>query len=234
MVRFAMTVLLVLLSLAACRQPRMPAESSATPQAAATPAATGTSTARPTITQWFILAAGPASTATVPWEADLHPLSWDELVRFIELDHTNWNAYDPDSYVCWNFANDLANNALEDGLQAGLVMVSFTSEEGHAFVWFDTTDKGRVWIEPQSDFLYPQPAFERAEDIIIGMSYTFGPGAFLVDVRGVGFEMGELDSAEVYNSEYYLDCAATWNWCSPAHREGALPTSIASPVPPGP
>lgn len=83
------------------------------------------------------------------------PISWRELNVFLANDHTNWNAYIPDKYTCVNYAMDLVASAHKQNIDAWIVAVEFDrSTIGHAFVAFQTTDMGEVWIEPQSDYAY--------------------------------------------------------------------------------
>ncbi len=83
------------------------------------------------------------------------PITWKELVKFIEDDHTNWNKYDPVKYNCLDFAVDLVANAHKQNIQAWVVAVEFYNEPvGHAFVGFETTDRGIVYVEPQGDNTY--------------------------------------------------------------------------------
>jgi hypothetical protein len=83
------------------------------------------------------------------------PISWSELVKFLEDDHTNMNAYDADNYVCLDFAADLVESAGKQNIKAWIVATDFYNlDAGHAFVGFETTDKGVLYIEPQSDIPY--------------------------------------------------------------------------------
>ncbi len=83
------------------------------------------------------------------------PITWMELVQFITDDHTNWNEYDVVDYNCLNYAVDLVENAHQQDLKAWIVLVNFVDEEeGHAFVAFETSDRGIVYIEPQGDNTY--------------------------------------------------------------------------------
>ncbi len=87
--------------------------------------------------------------------AAYRPVAWMELVSFISDDHTNWNDYDPNNYVCLDFAVDLVENARKQNIKAWIVGVTFYGDElGHAFVAFETTDHGIVYVEPQGDNTY--------------------------------------------------------------------------------
>ncbi len=100
----------------------------------------------------------PVHTPTPAYE----PVTWKELVAFITEDHTNWQDYEPDEYICLNFAIDLAANAHERQIPAWVTAVYFEGQEiGHAFVAFLTSDKGMVYIEPQTDIPYIQPQVGR-------------------------------------------------------------------------
>ena len=80
------------------------------------------------------------------------PITWKELVNFLSDDHTNWNEYIPGKYVCLDFAVDLVANAEKRYIKAWIVGVEFKDGgPGHAFVAFETTDRGIVYIEPQAD-----------------------------------------------------------------------------------
>jgi hypothetical protein len=93
----------------------------------------------------------PSITPTVVFR----PIKWMELVKFLEDDHTNWNTYDPVHYTCLDFAVDLVANARKQNLKAWIVLVKFKNDEnGHAFVAFETSDHGIMYIEPQGDNTY--------------------------------------------------------------------------------
>jgi len=79
-----------------------------------------------------------------------------ELVDFLNKDHTNWNGYNPDYYACLDYSMTLVENAAKQNIEARIVGVIFVNETaGHAFVAFETTDLGIVYIEPQTDYRYP-------------------------------------------------------------------------------
>jgi len=86
------------------------------------------------------------------------PVTWLELADFLSGDHTNWNSYVSDYYVCLDFSTTLVENARKQNIKAWVVLVEFDNQEfGHAFVAFETTDLGVVYIEPQGDFRYKDP-----------------------------------------------------------------------------
>jgi len=82
-------------------------------------------------------------------------VSWKELTQFLADDHTNWREYDLENYNCLDFAIDLVANARYSNIDAKIVTVQFVGQEtGHAFVSFDTSDRGPVFVEPQGDNTY--------------------------------------------------------------------------------
>jgi hypothetical protein len=113
------------------------------------------STPYPTYTLYPTFTPVVTKTPTITPTSHYHPITWNELNDFLASDHTNWHAYIPDKYVCVNFAMDLVAHAEEQNIESWIVVVSFEhADAGHAFVGFSTTDKGTVWIEPQSDYAY--------------------------------------------------------------------------------
>jgi hypothetical protein len=112
-------------------------------------------------------------------------ITWTELVSFLEKDHTNWNPYVPGKYTCLDFSRDLVANAAAQGIKAWIVAVDFKSGgPGHAFVAFETIDRGVIFVEPQADDTYPT--------VVVGKN--------LCDSWGVYQCMGTVSSIQ------YLQC----------------------------
>jgi len=106
-----------------------------------------------TITPTIKLPVNPTPAIVPAPTTGYQPISWTDLNVFLATDHTNWKAYIPDKYTCVNYAMDLVDNAQKQDFDAWIVAVEFDrSPMGHAFVAFQTTDMGVVWIEPQSDY----------------------------------------------------------------------------------
>ncbi len=82
-------------------------------------------------------------------------VTWNELADFLVRDHTNWHEYDLEDYNCLDFAIDLVANARSENMKAWIVGVDFVNgDTGHAFVAFETSDRGTVFVEPQRDYTY--------------------------------------------------------------------------------
>jgi hypothetical protein len=73
-----------------------------------------------------------------------------ELKDFLAADDTSENDYISGEYVCYDFATDLNNRAEEAGIRAAYVRIR-SANWAHALVGFETSDRGIVFIEPQSD-----------------------------------------------------------------------------------
>lgn len=78
--------------------------------------------------------------------------TYQEMLNFIAADQTDKNPYIHGSYVCWNFAADVTNNAFKAGYRCGWVYVEF-AYTAHATVCFNTTDHGLIFVEPQDDMI---------------------------------------------------------------------------------
>jgi len=121
----------------------------------------------PVVSASGLISSSPAIQALVPHptsasapsnalKTSTNSITWTELVSFLEKDHTNWNPYVPGKYTCLDFSTDLVANATQQGIKAWIVAVDFTDGgPGHAFVAFETSDRGIVYVEPQADDAYP-------------------------------------------------------------------------------
>lgn len=99
----------------------------------------------------------------VPARIEIHNPTYDELKDFLARDLTDTNTFIKDKYVCFDFASDLNNNAEANGIRTAYVRIR-AEEWGHALVAFDTTDKGLIYIDPQSD---------KEIDLVIGEPYPW-------------------------------------------------------------
>jgi cell division protein FtsB len=93
------------------------------------------------------------------WYINRDP-TYAEAVAFINVDQTDKNQYTED-YVCYDFTADFSDNAFQVGYRCGFVYVEF-AESAHAIACFNTTDRGLIYIEPQTDEIV---------DIAVGQHY---------------------------------------------------------------
>jgi hypothetical protein len=113
-------------------------------------AQTETAQPYPTQTPYPTATPFPTPTATPQYQT----LTWSQLTDFLLNDHTNWNSW-TDQYTCVNFSLDLVAHAKLQRINAWIVGVEFAGQdEGHAFVAIPTSDRGIIWVEPQTDDTY--------------------------------------------------------------------------------
>ena len=77
--------------------------------------------------------------------------TYQQLKAFIAADRTDTNAYVLDSYVCEDFSFDVKTHAMQQKFRCAYVSIRFIGDKAHAIVAFNTTDRGIIYIEPQSD-----------------------------------------------------------------------------------
>lgn len=88
-----------------------------------------------------------------------------QMLSFMATDTVHNSVYSS-TYVCWNFCNDYINEAFKAGWRCGFVYIAFPTA-AHSAVCFNTTDKGIVFVEPQSNGIVK---------VAIGLSYWSGNG----------------------------------------------------------
>lgn len=82
--------------------------------------------------------------------------TFKELRDFILKDPTSRNTFILNKYECRHFATDVNNNAEAAGIRCAFVLLCYRYGQ-HAVVAFETTDRGMVYIEPQTDAaIYPE------------------------------------------------------------------------------
>jgi len=78
--------------------------------------------------------------------------TWQQLMPFLLADPADDRTWTEGIFVSGDFAEMLHNNAEAAGIRAALVGVFFEGETiGHGLNAFKTTDRGLVYVEPQSD-----------------------------------------------------------------------------------
>jgi len=81
---------------------------------------------------------------------DLHIPTYAEVLAFLRRDKTNLTKYDKTNYNCTDYSAGVINNAESEGIRAAFVRIGHNGP-GHTIVAFETTDKGIVYFEPQTD-----------------------------------------------------------------------------------
>ncbi|MBN1643318.1 MAG: hypothetical protein JW856_00635 [Dehalococcoidales bacterium] len=80
----------------------------------------------------------------------LNDPTYASLLAFLASDTTDEHSYIKDAYVCWNFTSDVITNAAKQHIRCAFVYIEYP-DSAHAIIAFNTTDKGIVYIEPQTD-----------------------------------------------------------------------------------
>lgn len=91
--------------------------------------------------------------------------TYQQMSNFMATDVVHNHQYTT-TYVCWNFCNDYINEAFKAGWRCGFVYIDF-ADSAHGAVCFNTTDRGLMFVEPQSD---------TTVKVAIGLSYWSSNG----------------------------------------------------------
>jgi hypothetical protein len=75
--------------------------------------------------------------------------SYDEVLSLLENDTVHLQSYNS-SYICWQVARDFRLYAIHDGYRCGIVLINNNLYSGHTINCFETSDKGLIYIEPQT------------------------------------------------------------------------------------
>jgi hypothetical protein len=93
--------------------------------------------------------------------------SYQEMREFLARDKTDEREYIMDEYECRHFAADVKANAAKERIWAAYVLIEFPVV-AHAIVAFLTTDRGLIFVEPQTDEI---------SNLVIGKSYWESVGS---------------------------------------------------------
>ena len=80
-----------------------------------------------------------------------HNPTFLEVSEFIAQDKTDELNYENEKFTCKDFAQVVNNNAEKKGIRCAYVLLGFVGNVSHGIIGFNTTDKGMVYIEPQTD-----------------------------------------------------------------------------------
>ncbi len=82
---------------------------------------------------------------------EMYNPTYSELMDFIRSDGTNRKRYDEETFNCVHYSLEVKNNAESIGMRCGYVTINLSGDYDHAIVAFNTTDRGIIYLEPQSD-----------------------------------------------------------------------------------
>ncbi len=98
--------------------------------------------------------------------------TYQEIIKFLQSDKTDEIEYDPDSFMCGDFAETVHNNAEESGIKAAWVSVDLTGyTDGHACNAFNTTDRGLIFVDCTGIYPYEPGNRDCIVNIEIGKLY---------------------------------------------------------------
>lgn len=75
---------------------------------------------------------------------------YKDIIDFFRIDKTDENKWDEHSYDCTAFSNDIVKNAIDNNMFMCTVEIQWETG-GHIIVAINTSDKGLIYIEPQTD-----------------------------------------------------------------------------------
>ena len=132
--------------------------------------------------------------------------TWAELKAFIKADDTDKIIYNSENYVCADSAEDLHNNAEKAGIIAYWVGIEFEHNwDGHALNCFDTTDRGRIYIDCTGEEIdADRPSYYHSDaisEVTVGSYYTsdylYPMGNYYRDNDGWKTE-GRITAVEIF------------------------------------
>jgi hypothetical protein len=108
-------------------------------------------------------------------------VKYEEVVEFLSSDRTDSNKFINQYYDCVSFTNALRDNAIGKGIRCGIATFTMSSIQGnsvmgHAINCFETTDRGTVYFDPQTD--------GQRYDIRVGGTYV---------LQGVSYKITKVD-----------------------------------------
>jgi len=79
--------------------------------------------------------------------------SYSDVLAFIEEDDTDKQEYVSENYtfICTDFTNRFINNFLKKGFFSCEAIIYLPENSSHSLVAINTTDKGLIFIDPQTD-----------------------------------------------------------------------------------
>lgn len=84
-------------------------------------------------------------------------LTYQQVVDWLEKDNTNLVPYNDNSFTCVDYSGRVKANAELDNVRCGFMYIWREDGTAHAIVVFDTVDRGFVYVEPQFDWIIPEP-----------------------------------------------------------------------------
>lgn len=92
----------------------------------------------------------PSYSTTLNQDVTLITPTYEQMKNFLAQDTVSDIPYVSGSFECRHFATQVDNNAKAAGWQCGFVLICYAQGQ-HAVIAFNTSDRGIIYIEPQTD-----------------------------------------------------------------------------------
>jgi hypothetical protein len=135
---------------------------------------------------------------------DSRDVSFAELKSFILADDTDDGLYVEGVRMCGDFAEELHNNAEQEGIKSAFVAIHFENESiGHALNAFNTTDMGLVYIDCTGR------GFEEIEEgnLFYGEEPQYECDSIAYIEKGSEYGIVSIDRASSLDYDFYTDYA---------------------------
>lgn len=93
-------------------------------------------------------------------------MSYSDMRDFLIIDQTDKTPYDIDRYNCVDYSKEIKEKAMDFGLICYPAVLHYP-DRAHMILVFETSDAGKVFVEPQSD--------ERVYPVVGEYFYGSGP-----------------------------------------------------------
>lgn len=97
--------------------------------------------------------------------------SFDTVMGAIKADNTNENTYDEVHYNCVDFSWDTMRALNAEGIEARILIITYSNGEKHSANIIPTSDKGWIIVEPQYDKIIT-PEVGKAEWLPIPLGFS--------------------------------------------------------------
>jgi len=97
--------------------------------------------------------------------------SFNTVMSAIKADNTNENIYDEIHYNCVDFSWDTMRALNAEGIEARILIITYSNGEKHAVDIIPTSDKGWIVVEPQYDKIIT-PEVGKAEWLPISLGLS--------------------------------------------------------------
>lgn len=97
--------------------------------------------------------------------------SFNTVMDAIKADKTNENTYDEVHYNCVDFSWDTMRALNAEGIEARILIITYSNGEKHSANIIPTSDKGWVIVEPQYDKIIT-PEVGKAEWLPISLGFS--------------------------------------------------------------